>query len=112
MEEILDRTGVANGETLYIDGKWMTSRRGRVFDVTDPATGNVIGHAADAGATETRQAVGVAVTAFRDWSQRTAYERSEALYRAHALMTDRAEDLARLMTREQGKPLRAARNEV
>ncbi len=103
---------MANGETLYIDGKWMTSRRGRVFDVTDPATGNVIGHAADAGATETRQAVGVAVTAFRDWSQRTAYERSEALYRAHALMTDRAEDLARLMTREQGKPLRAARNEV
>jgi succinate-semialdehyde dehydrogenase/glutarate-semialdehyde dehydrogenase len=50
--------------------------------------------------------------AFADWSKRTAYARSAALYRAHQIMTSRAGQLAELMTREQGKPLRAARNEV
>jgi succinate-semialdehyde dehydrogenase/glutarate-semialdehyde dehydrogenase len=83
-----------------------------VCEVTDPATGTVIGRVSDAGASDAEQAIGAAASAFAGWSRRTAYERSDALYRAHAIMTARADELAELMTREQGKPLRAARNEV
>jgi succinate-semialdehyde dehydrogenase/glutarate-semialdehyde dehydrogenase len=100
------------GQTLYIDGKWAPAFGGGVFEVTDPATGEVIGQAADAGAADAEQAVTAAAAAFTGWSRRTAYERSEALYRAHSIMVSRAGELARLMTLEQGKPLRAARNEV
>jgi succinate-semialdehyde dehydrogenase/glutarate-semialdehyde dehydrogenase len=112
MELATDGTGAADGETLYVDGKWTGALSGAVFKVTDPATGEVIGQVADAGAADAERAVEAAVTAFAGWSRRTAYERSEALYRAHAIMTSRAEELAQLMTREQGKPIRAARNEV
>jgi succinate-semialdehyde dehydrogenase / glutarate-semialdehyde dehydrogenase len=104
--------GVTNSETLYVDGKWAAASSGAVFAVSDPATGEVIGHASDAGAPDAERALGAAAAAFEGWSRRTAYERSDALWRAHAIMTARAEELARLMTREQGKPIRAARNEV
>jgi succinate-semialdehyde dehydrogenase / glutarate-semialdehyde dehydrogenase len=105
--------GMTDGvQTLYVDGKWAAAASGNVFEVTDPATGDVIGHGADAGAIDAEQAIEAATAAFAGWSRRTAYERSEVLYRAHAIMTARADELARLMTREQGKPLRAARNEV
>ncbi len=112
MEMTLGGAGSADGQTLYIDGKWAAASSGGVFEVTDPATGDVIGQASDAGASDAEQAIGAAAAAFGGWSRRTAYERSEVLYRAHAIMTARADELARLMTREQGKPLRAARNEV
>jgi succinate-semialdehyde dehydrogenase / glutarate-semialdehyde dehydrogenase len=112
MEMGLGDADVADGRTLYIDGKWSAACDGGEFEVTDPATGSVIGLVADAGATDAEQAIGAAVAAFAAWSKRTAYERSAALYRAHAIMIARADELAQLMTREQGKPLRAARNEV
>jgi succinate-semialdehyde dehydrogenase/glutarate-semialdehyde dehydrogenase len=104
--------GTYEGETLYINGKWSMPSSGRVFEATNPATGDVLGQVGDAGSVEAAQAVEAAAAAFPDWAGRTAYERSEALLRAHRLMMDRSEDLARLMTQEQGKPLRAARNEV
>jgi succinate-semialdehyde dehydrogenase/glutarate-semialdehyde dehydrogenase len=110
--ELISGSPGSGGETLYIDGKWAAAASGAVFKVTDPATGEVVGQVADAGAADAERAVEAAVTAFAGWSRRTAYERSEALYRAHAIMTARAEELAQLMTREQGKPIRAARNEV
>src|ERR1700746_823178 len=103
MELVSGSAGAANGETLYVAGKWAGASSGAVFDVTDPATGEVIGQAADAGAPDAGLALAAASAAFGGWSRRTAYERSEALYRAHAIMTARAEELARLMTREQGK---------
>jgi succinate-semialdehyde dehydrogenase/glutarate-semialdehyde dehydrogenase len=112
MEMITGEAGTTDGQTLYIDGKWAPASGGGVFEVTDPATGDVIGHVADAGAADAEQAIGAAAAAFAGWRRRTAYERSEALYRAHSIMTARADELAELMTREQGKPLRAARNEV
>jgi succinate-semialdehyde dehydrogenase / glutarate-semialdehyde dehydrogenase len=112
MELVSGSAGGADGETLYVDGKWAGASSGAVFDVSDPATGEVIGRAADAGAADAERALAAASAAFGGWSRRTAYERADALYRAHAIMTARAEELARLMTREQGKPLRAARNEV
>jgi succinate-semialdehyde dehydrogenase/glutarate-semialdehyde dehydrogenase len=112
METMLDDARAAEGRTLYVDGKWTSAADLEVFEVTDPATGTVIGHASDAGAVEAEQAIASAAAAFGSWSRRTAYERAELLYRAHSLMTARAGELAELMTREQGKPLRAARNEV
>jgi succinate-semialdehyde dehydrogenase/glutarate-semialdehyde dehydrogenase len=112
MEIILGGAGVTDGQTLYVDGKWVPASGGDVFEVTDPATGDVIGGASDAGPADAAQAIAAAAAAFPGWSQRTAYERSQALYRAHSIMLSRAEELARLMTLEQGKPLRAARNEV
>lgn len=101
-----------DGETLFIDGKWQAADGGATFDVTDPATGEIIGRAADAGAAETDRALAAASDAFVGWSQETAYRRAEVLWSAHRLMGERAEELARLMTLEQGKPLKAARNEV
>ena len=103
---------MSEGATLYIDGAWSAAEDGATFAVTDPGDGSLIRTAADGGANDTQRAVDAAAGAFPGWSRRTAYERADALMRAHALMLDRAEDLARLMTREQGKPLKAARNEV
>jgi succinate-semialdehyde dehydrogenase/glutarate-semialdehyde dehydrogenase len=112
--ELVPDGAAAGGDpqTLYIDGKWAPACGGGVFEVTNPATGDVIGQVADADAADAEQAIAAAAAAFPGWSRRTAYERSEALYRAHSIMLSRAEELARLMTLEQGKPLRAARNEV
>ena len=94
----------------YIDGSWTDSST--TFDVTNPATGEVIGTVADGGASEAAAAVSAAHAAFATWSGQTAYARSSILYRAWQLMTDRSDDLAAIMTSEQGKPLKAARNEV
>lgn len=98
--------------TLFIDGKWEAADDGATFDVTDPATGEIIGQASDAGRAETDRAIAAASDAGKDWSHETAYVRAEVLRTAHDLMVERAEELAELMTSEQGKPLKAARNEV
>lgn len=102
----------ANGATLFIDGKWAAADDGQTFDVTDPATGELLGRASDAGRAETGRAIAAASDAATDWSRATAYTRAEVLWAAHDLMVERAEELARLMTSEQGKPLKASRNEV
>jgi len=97
---------------MYIDGEWLQAKNGATFEVTNPATGEVIGAVADGGRDEALAAVAAADRAFAGWSGLTAYQRSEHLYKAWALMIERKEHLARTMTAEQGKPLRAARNEV
>jgi len=101
-----------SSETLFIDGKWLAADDGGTFDVQDPSTGAVIGQAADAGVVEAGRALNAAEAAFPAWSAETAYRRAEVLVEAHKLMNERLEDLAQLMTLEQGKPLAAARNEV
>ncbi len=78
----------------------------------DPATGEVIASVPDGGADDARAAVAAAHDAFKGWSTSTAAARADLLYRAWQLMTDRSEALAELMTREQGKPLKASRAEV
>ncbi|WP_035867717.1 NAD-dependent succinate-semialdehyde dehydrogenase [Cryptosporangium arvum] len=98
--------------TLYLDGAWKDAADGRTFAVTDPASGEVIGQVADADRCDAVSAVDAAATAFEPWSRRTAYERADFLVTAYRLMRERADDLALLMTREQGKPLKMARNEV
>jgi succinate-semialdehyde dehydrogenase / glutarate-semialdehyde dehydrogenase len=97
---------------LFIDGTWSPARSGKWFESRNPATGELLGQAADAGADDARAAVESAQAAFPEWSKLTSHQRSAHLYEAWRLMTERREDLARLMTREQGKPLRMARNEV
>ena len=97
---------------LFIDGSWVPARSGRWFESRNPATGKVLGRAADGGAEDARAAVESAAAAFRDWAKITAHQRSALLYEAWRLMTARREELAQLMTAEQGKPLRMARNEV
>ncbi|MEM6745343.1 MAG: aldehyde dehydrogenase family protein, partial [Pseudomonadota bacterium] len=97
---------------MFIDGEWREARSGMRFEVTNPADGTVIGDVADGGAEDARDAVEAAARAFDAWAGTTAYQRAGFLMRAHALMMERREELARTMTEEQGKPLRAARNEV
>lgn len=97
---------------MFIDGKWSAAEGGKTFDVFNPANGETISQVPDGGEAEAVRAIEAAERAFADWSQTTAYQRSAFLMRAHALMLERKEDLARTMTEEQGKPLKAARNEV
>jgi len=95
---------------MYIDGKWITT--GKLFTVTNPATGERIGEVQEAAPEHVHQAIEAAAKAFTSWSQTTAYQRSALLYKAHQLMLEKKQELAELMTREQGKPLKAATIEV
>lgn len=95
---------------MYINGNWLTPTN--TFAVFNPANGEQIGSVADGDRDTARAAIAAAADAFPAWSRSSAYERSASLYRAHGLMLERSASLAELMTREQGKPLKAARNEV
>jgi len=97
---------------MFINGSFVEAAQQRRFEVTDPATGAVIGEVPDGDADDARAAIEAADAAFGSWASTTAHERADLLYRAWRLMLDRSEALAELMTREQGKPLRASRNEV
>ena len=97
---------------LYIGGEWLRARSGKTFESFNPATGEAIGTVADGDAHDTRVAVDAAADAFVDWSDRTAFERSAFIYEAYQLMLAKREALAKLMTEEQGKPIRMARSEV
>jgi succinate-semialdehyde dehydrogenase/glutarate-semialdehyde dehydrogenase len=100
------------GLRVYINGEWLPAKSGGMFDVFNPADGECIGQAPDGNGADAARAIQAAGEAFQAWSDTTAYQRSGYLYRAYQLMMERKEELARLMTREQGKPLKAARNEV
>ncbi|MED5337577.1 MAG: aldehyde dehydrogenase family protein, partial [Pseudomonadota bacterium] len=97
---------------MLINGTWTQSAATRGFAVINPATGAVIEEVADGGRAEADAAIDAAHEALPAWRATTAYERSAILYKAYRLMLERREELARLMTTEQGKPLRAARTEV
>ncbi len=95
---------------MYINGEWR--KTGGRFDVINPATGDVLGCAFEAEKTDVLDAISAASNAFDTWKNRTAYERAAVLERAYSLMLERKDSLAELMTKEQGKPLKASRNEV
>ncbi len=97
---------------MYIDGQWTHAKSDAVFDVFNPATQDKISEVPDGGRDDAARAIDAAGRAFQTWSRLTAYQRSKYLYDAHRLMIERREQLARVMTEEQGKPLKAARNEV
>ena len=96
----------------YINGAWRDGPGGRTFPVTNPATGAVLAHVADLGADETREAIAAANAAWPAWRAKTAKERAAILRTWYDLILAAQEDLAQIMTAEQGKPLTEARGEV
>ena len=99
-------------QQCYIDGGWVDADSKKTIDVTDPANGEVIGTVPQLGVEETRRAIDAADVAFKSWSKTTAKERAKLLRKWYDLMMENQEDLAILMTREQGKPLAESRGEV
>jgi succinate-semialdehyde dehydrogenase / glutarate-semialdehyde dehydrogenase len=95
-----------------IDGKWVGADSGATFKITNPATGAVIVEVADMGRAETKRAIDAANRALPAWKQKTAKERSILLRKWHDLLIANADDIALLMTSEQGKPLAEAKGEV
>ncbi|PMR66923.1 NAD-dependent succinate-semialdehyde dehydrogenase [Halomonas heilongjiangensis] len=107
----LDRPDLARSDN-FIDGIWQPSGAGAHYDVCDPATGEAIATVADSTAADAQAATVAAHRAFDSWRQQPAAARAKLLKRWHALILEHTEDLARLISREQGKPLAEARGEV
>ncbi|BCX16883.1 MAG: NAD-dependent succinate-semialdehyde dehydrogenase [Geminicoccaceae bacterium] len=99
-------------ERCYVGGEWVAAADGRTIPVTDPATGKVIGTVPSLGLEETRRAIDAAERALPMWRAKTAKERAAILRRWFELVTAHADDLAYIMTREQGKPLAEAKGEI
>ena len=99
-------------DALYIDGAWVQADGGGTIAVNDPATGELVGHVPNAGRAETKRAIEAAYKAFKSFSRTTAAERANLLRKLHGLLLENREELATLLTREQGKPLQGARNEI
>ena len=99
-------------QQCYVDGGWIDADAGGKIDVTNPATGELIGTVPNAGAAETRRAIEAASRAFPAWAAKTAKERAAILRRWNDLMLANVDDLAALMTAEQGKPLAESRGEI
>jgi len=99
-------------EANLIGGLWVQADSGRTLDVTDPATGDTIGTIPYSGAAETTRAIEAAGRAFPAWAARTAADRAAVLLALAAAIRANVDELARLLTLEQGKPLAEARAEV
>jgi len=99
-------------EACYVDGQWIPAGSRQTIEVDNPATKEIIGKVPKLSRAETRRAIDAANTAFPAWSKKTAKERATILRRWFELMMANQEDLARLMTLEQGKPLVESRGEV
>ena len=106
-----------NDPTLFrqqalIDGNWRDANNGETIAVTNPANGQQLGSVPKMGADETREAINAANRALPAWRALTAKERANILRRWFNLMIEHQDDLARLMTLEQGKPLAEAKGEI
>jgi succinate-semialdehyde dehydrogenase / glutarate-semialdehyde dehydrogenase len=98
-------------EAAFIGGDWIAAGEGAIA-VKNPATGAVIGHVPNLGAAETDTAIAAAEGAQKAWAARTAKDRAVILRRWYDLMVENADDLARILTLEQGKPLAEAKGEI
>ena len=96
----------------YIDGAWADADNKASFDVFNPASGAKLGAVPKMGRAETSRAIAAAASAMPAWAKRTAKDRAGILRKWHDLILEHKEDLARLMTAEQGKPLAESRGEV
>ena len=96
----------------YVDGKWIAADSGETLAVINPATGDTIAEIAKCGTAETRRAIEAAERAQKEWRTRTAKERAAVLRKWFTLMLENVEDLAQILTAEQGKPLAEARGEI
>jgi succinate-semialdehyde dehydrogenase/glutarate-semialdehyde dehydrogenase len=99
-------------QAALVGDRWIEATPGASTPVTNPATGEVIGHVPKLGAAETRAAIDLAEAAQKLWAARTAKERSQILRRWFELMMQHQDDLGRILTLEQGKPLAEAKGEI
>ena len=99
-------------QQCYVGGQWRDADSGRTIPVDNPATGEIIGSVPDMGAQETRRAIDSAQSAFAGWRARTAKDRATILRKWFDLMMAHRDDLAALMTLEQGKPLAESQGEI
>lgn len=90
---------------MWINGQWVDAFSGGFIDVTDPATGEVVGRVPKGGGEDAARAIDAAASAFPDWSRRTGAERADVLKRWAEAIRKHRKDLAWILTREQGKPL-------
>ena len=96
----------------YVGGRWIDADSGARAAIRNPATGATLGTVPELGGAETRRAIEAAYAAFPAWAAKTAGERAALLERWYALLMEQQDDLATLMTAEQGKPLTEARGEI
>lgn len=99
-------------QQAYLNGLWCDADNGDRIQVTNPATGETLGHVPDMGAAETRRAILAANAAFKTWRSKLARERAVILRKWHELMLANADDLAAIMTAEQGKSLTESKGEI
>ncbi len=99
-------------QQAYLNGQWCDADDGTRFAVTNPATGDTIGSVPNMGAAEAKRAIVAADDAWRGWRAKTGKERSAILRKWNDLMLANADDLALIMTTEQGKPLAEAKGEI
>lgn len=99
-------------QQAYVDGKWLDAESGKTIEVTNPATGEVIGTVPKMGAAETKRAIEAANKALPAWRAKTAKERSVIIRRWYELLMEHQDDLAMILTVEQGKPLAEAKGEI
>jgi succinate-semialdehyde dehydrogenase / glutarate-semialdehyde dehydrogenase len=99
-------------DRAFVNGAWVEAKDGRRFEVTDPSNGRIIVSVPRMGAAETREAIAAAEAALPGWGNGTAGERAKVLKRWAALMMERQEALAALLTTEQGKPVAESRAEI
>ncbi|CAN0547082.1 unnamed protein product, partial [Laminaria digitata] len=99
-------------EACYIDGKWVGADSDQTIDVTNPASGDLLGTIPKMGADETRRAIDAANAAYPAWRAKTAKERATILRKWFDLMMENQEDLAKMMTAEQGKPFKESMGEI
>lgn len=99
-------------QAILIDGEWVQADSGETMDIRNPATGELVGRVPRAGKAETARAIAAADRAMRAWRRTLPKERSDILRRLFNLMHEHIDDLALILTAEQGKPLAEARGEV
>src|SRR5262245_58990117 len=98
-------TATATLQRMFIDGKWVPADSGRTLGVINPATEEVIAEIAYGGRAETRRALQAAHRAMQGWMKQNAWERGKILKKTADLMRERVDQIARVLTMEQGKPL-------
>jgi succinate-semialdehyde dehydrogenase/glutarate-semialdehyde dehydrogenase len=96
---------------LLIGGKWVDSASGATFEATSPSTGEVIARVPQGAREDAQRAIAAAKDAWRDWASRSAFERAAAMRRMAEIVEERRDDLARTLSLDQGKPLRAEAND-
>ncbi|KAI0425372.1 Aldehyde/histidinol dehydrogenase [Xylaria sp. FL1042] len=108
----LNDSSLFKTDVCYVNGEWVKAASGKTFEVTDPATGKVIGTCPEFDGKDTEKAIAAASEAFKSFRTKTGRERSKLLRKWYDLVMENSDDLARLITLENGKPFSDAKGEV